>query len=88
MLLTKKNIKEYHNNGTLWINQDIGIINPLFYNKFPNRLTNDLGESYIKLKYEKFFDNGQFAWSLTWDEKGNFLNKKSNQYRKCGSLII
>lgn len=88
MLLDKRNIKEHHKNGALWINQDIGIIEPLFYNLYPNRLTNDLGECYIKLKYEKFFDNGQFAWSLIWDENGKLINKKDNQFRKDGTIII
>lgn len=83
-------ITEHHKNGALFYQEKRGIIYPLFIDAYKNnselRLNN--GVPYIKLECIKHFDNGQFAWSLKWDENGILLNKKEPTYRKDGTLII
>ncbi len=59
----------------------------MFAHLYPQRLKNDNQEDFIKLKCEKYYDNGQFAWCLKWDEKGNLINKSQSCYRKDGTLI-
>jgi hypothetical protein len=82
-------ITEHHKNGALFYKEKIAIIEPLFiecYIGFVN-LRNVNNVAFLKLECEKYFDNGQFAWSLLWDEKGNLINKKDLQYRKDGTII-
>jgi hypothetical protein len=59
----------------------------MFLHLYPQRLKNENDEYFIKLKCEKYFDNGQFAWSLIWNEDGELLNKSQLSYRKDGTII-
>lgn len=94
MLGRIEEITEYHKNGALFVKRIIAFIDPLFemiYMSNPNYRTKDINgndcQPYLKLEYSKWFDNGQFAWSLKWDDKGNLLNKEEPTYRKDGTII-
>lgn len=82
---------ENHKNGTLFFEEKIGIIDPLFVESHKNNSTLIFNKEeniyFIRLETTKHFDNGQFAWSLKWDEKGNLLNKGDKAYRKDGTVI-
>jgi hypothetical protein len=73
----------------LFYREKRAIIEPLFiddYKTFLNfRTISNI--SFLKLECEKHFDNGQFAWSLIWDEKGEVMNKNEKSYRKDGTII-
>ena len=83
-------ITEHHGNGALFYQEKRGVIYPLFVDVYKNSsaLMFNEGIHYIKLECTKYFDNGQLAWSLKWDENGNLLNKKDKTYRKDGAVII
>ena len=87
MIKEKQTKTEYHKNGTLFFITEIAIIEPMFLHLYPQRLKNENDEYFIKLKCEKYFDNGQFAWSLIWNEDGELLNKSQLSYRKDGTII-
>lgn len=91
MLGQVKTITEHHSNGSLWLNTVIAFVN-LKYIHFYMKNTqlrdwNSL-KPYIILKREKYFDNGQFAWKLEYNESGELTNKNDHQYRKDGTLIL
>lgn len=46
------------------------------------------GIGYLKIECTKWFDNGQKAWSLKFNEKGEQINKDEPQYCKDGTVII
>jgi hypothetical protein len=81
---------EYHKNGTLFFKEKRAIIDPFcinIYNGFQNLRT--LGDTnFLILERTKFYDNGQFAWSLKWNENGNLINTDEKQFRKDGSIIM
>ena len=87
MIKEKQTKTEYHKNNTLFFITEIAIIEPMFLHLYPQRLKNENDEDFIKLKCEKYFDNGQFAWSLIWNEDGELLNKSQPSYRKDGTII-
>lgn len=81
---------EYHKNGTLFFKEKRAILNPIsidIYNSSPNFRTLE-NISFLILERTKFYDNGQLAWSLKWDEKGNILNSEEKEYKKDGTVII
>lgn len=83
-------ITEHHKNGALFYTEKRAIVEPLFidaYKTFTNFRTIE-NESFLKMECEKYFDNGQFAWRLIWDEKGDVINKKEKSFRKDGTIIL
>lgn len=93
MLLDKKEITEYHDNGTLFYRLVIAEIEPMFIDMYSNstqvrRMMNgNPVPPYVILLKEKYFDNGQFAWRLEYDEMGDGIKKHPN-YRKDGTIIL
>ena len=89
MIKKIEEITEYHTNGTLCWREKRAIIEPLFIDAYANLTTfrNVNNTAFIRLECTKFFDNGQLAWSLIWDEEGNLLNKLDPIYRKDGTII-
>lgn len=89
MLSQIQTITEYHPNGALWFTTDIAFVEPMFIDAYKNntQLRDLNGKPYLKLKCEKHYDNGQFAWKLEWNESGDLINKNDSQFRKDGTLI-
>lgn len=87
MLSKKRIITELNKNGALWFNTEILYIEPGFEHLYQHKLIDSEGRPFIKLKCEKFFDNGQFAWKLEWNEKGELLNRHDKQFRKDGTIV-
>lgn len=46
------------------------------------------GQSFFRIGTNaKYFDNGQLAWALNYDSKGNLIKDGKPCYRKDGSVI-
>lgn len=90
MLGEIKTITEYHSNCALWFITVIAFVNPKYISFYMNNTQLrgwNSAKPYIKLKCEKYFDNGQFGWSLEWNELGELINKNNPSYRKDGAII-
>jgi len=82
-------IKEYHKNGTLFFKEKRAIIEPLFVPVFYNFTNFRALENvcFLILEREKYYDNGQIAWSLEWNDKGESIKNNKLKYRKDGTII-
>ena len=79
--------KEYHPNGELWISETRIEVPSLWIGLYNYRTEGMNGKIWYRTGLQqKFFDNGQLAWTLEYDEFGKFVNKKYPSYRKDGSL--
>lgn len=93
MLLNPITKTEYHDNGTLFFTTVTAEIvkgyEYLYDNNLQRRSQIDGKpvQPYIKLMCEKYYDNGQLAWRLVWDEEGNPTKDCSKHYRKDGTII-
>lgn len=90
MLIERKEWKEFHPNGQIWIDGEIGIIEPSTQHQYDCRtgFPGYEGEAVCRLgKWTKHYDNGQLAWTLEYDDFG--FSKKINypRYRKDGTII-
>lgn len=80
--------QEFHKNGTLAFEQTIAILEPLFATTYEKRLTSPKGYDFIRIgKQSKYFDNGQLAWVLNYNEKGEVIKENTPQWRKDGTGI-
>lgn len=90
MILERKEWKEYHPNGNFWITGEIGIIADMWRHLY-NYRTGFTGYENIPVcrigKWTKYFDNGQLAWTIEYDDYGNEKGNKYPSFRKDGSLI-
>lgn len=88
MIIETINIKEYHANGTLWIDEVRCYVHEAsigFYNGVIKSFTD--GRYFFRKSVYKYFDNGQLGWSLLCDNNGNIINKNEIRYRKSGEVI-
>lgn len=89
----RKEWKEYHPNGQLWIVGEIGVVADRWKHLYDYRtgFAGYEGKPVCRLgKWIKYFDNGQIAWTLdygygTYDYK---LKKKFPSFRKDGTNIV
>jgi len=89
MFVTTKENKEFHKNGTLAYIETIAILNPLFVQTYERRIVKQDGSEFIRIGlHAKYFDNGQLAWKLEYNDLGNLIKNNNPQYRKDGSTII
>ncbi len=82
-------INEFYPNGNLFYKEIRNIIEPMFigiYKNYSNFRTVD-GVSFLKAECSKYYDNGQFAWIIKYDEKGTVINTNDFIYRKDGSVV-
>jgi len=80
--------QEFHKNGTLAFEQTIAILEPLFATTYEKRLTSPNGYDFIRIgRHVKYFDNGQLAWELNYNEKGEVIKENKPQYQKDGTII-
>lgn len=87
MILETKTNNEYHANGKLAYTENIGILSEASAGLYPNRRSKD-GVAWIRTGLNaKYFDNGQVAWSLHYDNMGNLIKTDDKQYRKDGTVI-
>ena len=90
MILERKEWKEYHPNGQVWITGEIGIIADMWKHLYNYRIG---FKGYENLpvcrlgKWTKQFDNGQLAWTIEYDDYGNENGKKYPSFRKDGTGI-
>lgn len=89
MILERKQHKEYHPNGQVWVTGEIGIIadpwkhlyNTIGFAGYEGKVTCRLG------KWIKQFDNGQLAWTIEYDNYGYPTSEKFPQWRKDGTPV-
>jgi len=87
-LITTTN-KEFHENGKLAYIETIAIIPPLFKSLYQNQRITKEGIIFIRIAQQaKYFNNGQLAWIMNYDDKGNYIKDNISSYRKDGTLII
>ena len=88
MDMTTELRQSFHENGTLFYEETICRLNNDQINDFPNRILSPKGYSFIRTgRVAKYFDNGQLAWELNYDKKGELIKDDSRQYRKDGTVI-
>lgn len=85
-----KTNEEFHANGKLAYTETRAYLLPatahLFDNK--NKLVNDKGEQSVRIgRNAKYYDNGQLAWELNYDNNGNIIKDNKPSYRKDGTII-
>lgn len=82
--------QEFHDNGALAYEQTIAILKPEHEAKFDRRIMHPDGYCFIRIgRNVKYFDNGQLAWQLDYNDKGEVIkNKDQREYRKDGTIII
>lgn len=90
MIVETINLKEYHENGTLWIDEVRCYVDPSKIGLYGANLIKAFedGRYFFRKSVVKHYDNGQFAWSIIRDELGNIINKGAAKYRKDGTGII
>lgn len=89
MILEQNTIEEYHKNGQLAYTETIAKVSVDSMVMFPNRRIHPDGYYWIRVgKCAKYYDNGQLAWEMNYDEFGNGIVEKVNQYRKDGTVIV
>jgi len=91
MIIQRLVYREYHENGQICINGEIGVVAELWKHLYDYRLgfKGYEGRPVVRLgTWTKFYDNGQLAWTLVYDEYGYSTNANYPQYRKDGTLII
>ena len=89
ILETKLN-EEFHPNGQLAYTENVATLVKGTEGFHPNSRIREDGVQWIRTgRHAKYFDNGQLAWELNYDENGNQLKDKPfKSYRKDGTLII
>lgn len=74
-------VRDYHENGSLWTEHTRKIVDKGMY-KHPE------GYEYIRIgTYKKWFDNGQLAWVLSYDDEGNSISNNVPNCRRDGTNI-
>lgn len=82
---------EYHINGQLAYTETIKYISKEDINAYSNVRTSSDGSLYWYRigKQAKYYDNGQLAWELNYDEKdGSIIKDNKPSYRKDGTVIV
>ena len=78
----------YHENGNLWYKEKVAIIYPIFTPNYDRAMVNKDGEWWIRIgENAKYYDNGQLAWVLDYNMKGEVIKTEKNSYRKDGTII-
>jgi hypothetical protein len=76
MILERKEWKEYHPNGQVWITGEIGIIADMWKHLYDYRtgFKGYEGKPVCRLgKWTKYLVNGQLAWIIEYDNYGNII---------------
>lgn len=89
MIIETVNLKEYHANGTLWIDEvrcyvsddSIDLYGAILIKAFAD------GRYFFRKQVIKYYDNGQFAWRQDRDDSGNSICIDSRKFRKDGTGI-
>lgn len=92
ILETKLN-EEFHPNGQLAYTENVATLVKGTEDSHPNSRIGANGVQWIRTgRHAKYFDNGQLAWELFYDDQGNVIKDKphtpSKSYRKDGTLIV
>ena len=90
MILERKEWKEFHENGQVWITGEIGIVADSWKHLYDFRTGFEgyEGQAVVRLgRWTKQYDNGQLAWTLEYDEYGRHINRKFPQFRSDGVSI-
>ena len=88
MITETINIKEYHENGTLWIDEVRCYVSENKIGFYKGIIKSFSDERYFFRKtIIKYFDNGQFAWRLDCDELGNSIIVDHRKFRKDGTPV-
>jgi hypothetical protein len=79
--------KEYHENGKISYMETWAKISDMFIDLFPNAIINE-GGYWVRIKEQfKYYDNGQLAWRLKYNDKGEVVKTNEHSYRKDGTII-
>lgn len=89
MIVETKTNKEYHSNGKIAYIENIAILSPISSHLYENRRLHPDGFEWIRTGTQaKYFDNGQIAWELKYDDMGKLIKNNSETFRKDGTTII
>lgn len=80
-------ITEYHSNGQLFFTETRCLTPPLFDHQYDCRIAPDGTPWHRVGLMQKWYDNGQLAWTLEFDEFGRETGKNWPQFRKDGAVI-
>lgn len=88
MILSTKTNNEYHANGQLAYTENISILSEASAGSYSNRRISTDGTQWIRTGVNaKYFDNGQLAWRLQYDNVGDLIQTDDKQYRKDGTVV-
>lgn len=93
-ILETEEVKEYHSNSQrvayFCTFQKVKVENDSEWRSLGNALVTDAKDEYkIRVgEAAKYFKNGQLAWKLNYDEKGNVIKGTFESFREDGSAII
>ncbi len=88
-MLDKHTHNEFHKNGNLAYTETIAILAPSSAHLYEHRRVHPDGHEWIRTgRNAKYFDNGQLAWELNYDEMGKVIKNDKKNYRKDGTVII
>lgn len=79
---------EFHPNGELAYVQTIKVIDVGEKHLYPNHRKHADGYLFIRIGLcAKYFNNGQLAWALNYDDMGNVIKDNQKGFRKNGDVI-
>ena len=90
MLLRREKFTEYHQNGEKWITGEIGLVAELWKHLYNYRTNFEgyEGKPICRLGlWHRYYDNGQLAWTIEYDEHGYPKSTEYPSFRMDGSLI-
>ena len=80
--------EEFHENGQLKYTENIAVLPDSKASLYARRLKSPDGYYWIRVgKQAKYFNNGQLAWVLNYDNNGNVIKENNPSYRKDGTII-
>lgn len=79
---------EFHPNGELAYIQTIKVIDKQERHLYPNYRIHSGGYLFIRTGLcAKYYNNGQLAWSMNYDDMGNVIKDNQKSFRKNGDVI-
>jgi hypothetical protein len=83
-----KTNQEFHKNGQLAYAENILIVPANTSHLYQNKRINDAGVEWVRVgEHAKYYDNGQLAWMLRYNEFGDVIKDNAPSYRKDGTII-
>lgn len=89
MFIDTKINNEFHKNGQLAYTETIAVLAASSAGLYQNRRKHPNGFDWIRIgRTAKYFDNGQLAWELNYNNNGEVIKDGKPSFTKDGTIII